>query len=130
VVDELDVGARLAAAERHREGIEDEVGAHAGGELPADDHSAVGVEHEGEEDDAFPAAQVGDVGDPQLVRAAGAEVALDEIGPRLRLRVGFGGRPRLPRRFAPTTPWARISRCTRPRPACSPARRSASHIRR
>ena len=35
------------------------------GQLPADDHAAVGVEHEGEEDQAFPAAQVGQIGDPQ-----------------------------------------------------------------
>lgn len=59
VVDELDVGARLAAMQRHLEGVEDEVGAHVGGELPADDHPAVGVEDEREKDESVPAAQVG-----------------------------------------------------------------------
>ena len=69
-MDQLDVGAGAALAERHPQGVEDEVGAHVRGELPADDHPAVGVEHEREEDETFPAAQVGDVGDPELVRAA------------------------------------------------------------
>jgi hypothetical protein len=54
--------------QRHRERVKDEVGAHMGGELPADDHPAVGVEDEGEEAEAVPAAQVGQVGDPKLIR--------------------------------------------------------------
>lgn len=37
VVDQLDVDARLAAMERHPQGIEDEVCAHVAGELPTDD---------------------------------------------------------------------------------------------
>ena len=57
--------------------------------------AAVGVEHEREEDEPLPAAQVGEVGDPELVRAAGGEVALDQIRPALRLRVGPGRAPRL-----------------------------------
>ena len=40
---------------------------------------AVDVDDEGEEHDALPAAQVGEVGDPELVRAVGGEVALDEV---------------------------------------------------
>jgi hypothetical protein len=36
VVDKFDVGAGLAARERHPQGIQDEVGAHVAGELPAD----------------------------------------------------------------------------------------------
>ncbi len=79
----------------HAQRVEDEVCAHVDGELPADDHPAVGVEDEGEEDESFPAAQVGAVSDPELVRAAGGEVALDEVRPPLRLRVGPGGAPRL-----------------------------------
>ena len=60
---------RAALAERHPQRVEDEVGAHVAGELPADDLAAVGVEHEREEDEPFPAAQVGEVGDPEPVRA-------------------------------------------------------------
>jgi hypothetical protein len=44
VVDQLDVGARAASVERHPERVEDEIGAHVAGALPADDHPAVGVE--------------------------------------------------------------------------------------
>jgi hypothetical protein len=58
VVDQLDVGAGAAPVKRHSQRVEDEVGAHVRGELPADDHPAVGVEHEGEEDQALPATQV------------------------------------------------------------------------
>jgi hypothetical protein len=56
VVDQLEVGAGPAAVERHLERVEDEVGAHVRGELPADDHPRVGVEHEREEDAALPTA--------------------------------------------------------------------------
>jgi hypothetical protein len=56
VMDELDISAGAAAVERHPQGVEDEVGAHVAGELPADDHAAVCVEHEREEDESLPAA--------------------------------------------------------------------------
>ena len=95
MVDQLDVGARFTAMECHPQGVEDEVCAHVSGELPADDHPAVGVEDEGEEDESVPAAQVGEVGDPELVRAVDGEVALHEVRPPLRLRVGPGRAPRL-----------------------------------
>src|SRR6266516_4945256 len=94
-MDELDVGARSAQPERHLERVEDEVGAHVHRELPADDHPAVGVDHEREVDESFPAAQVAQVGDPELVRTRGAEVALDEVGPPRRQRVRLGRLPRL-----------------------------------
>jgi hypothetical protein len=90
-MDQLDVRAAAALSERHLQCVEDEVGSHVRRELPADDLAAEGVDHEREEDEAFPAAQVGKVGDPQLVRASRPEVALDEIGPSLRPGVGLGG---------------------------------------
>ena len=68
-MDQLDVGAGPALGERHPQRVEDEVGAHVVGELPADDPAAVDVDHEREEDDALPAAQVGEVDAPELVRA-------------------------------------------------------------
>jgi hypothetical protein len=106
VVDQLDVGARLAAMKRHPQRVEDEVCAHVAGELPADDHPAVGVEHEGEEDEPVPAAQVGQIGDPELVRAGGREVALDEIRPAGGLHVRSGRPPRLPAPFRTDDPVA------------------------
>lgn len=70
VVDQLDVGAGTALAERLPQRIKHQVGAHVGGELPADDPAAEGVDHEGEEDEPLPAARVGEVGDSELVAAA------------------------------------------------------------
>src|SRR5215831_3310908 len=55
----------------------------------------MGVEDEREEDEPFPAAQVGDVSDPGPVRTLSTEVALDEIGPAGSLRIRFRRPPRL-----------------------------------
>jgi hypothetical protein len=93
---ERDVGARAALAERHAQRVEGEGGAHVRGELPADDAAAVGVDDEREEDQALPAAQVGQVGDPQAVGRLDGEVALDEVGPAQRVRIGPSGAPRPP----------------------------------
>src|SRR5207245_1861700 len=95
VMDQLDIGAGAALAERHLESVEDEIGAHVRGELPADDLAAVRVDHEREEDEPFPAAQVGQIGDPELVRLGRREVALDEIGPPASGRIGLGCPPGL-----------------------------------
>jgi hypothetical protein len=53
---QLDVSAGLALGERHPQRIEDEVCAHVRCQLPADDLAAEGVDHEGEEQVALPAA--------------------------------------------------------------------------
>ena len=106
MVDELDVGAGAALSERHPECVEDEIGAHVVGELPTDDRPAVDVDHEREEDDAFPAAQVGEVGAPELIRPGRGERTLDEIGSAQRLGVGVGRPPRLPTPFGALDPVA------------------------
>ena len=62
-------GAVIAAGERHPQRVENEIGAHVGGELPAHDAAAVDVEDEAEEHHAFPAAQIGAVRDPEAIRA-------------------------------------------------------------
>src|SRR5215208_6927765 len=95
VVHEPDVGAGCASGERHPQRVEDELATHVLGELPADDHAAVGVDHEREEDDAFPAAQIGEIHEPGLVREARAEVALHEVGRPAGPPVREGRAPRL-----------------------------------
>ena len=75
---ELDVGARVASRERHSEGIQDEVGAHVTGELPADDPARVDVEHEAEEHRDHPAAEAREARDPRAVRRRRGEVAAAE----------------------------------------------------
>jgi hypothetical protein len=94
-MDQLDVGAGTAEVERHPQRVEDEVGAHVVGELPTDDHPAVDVDHEGEVDAALPAAQIGEVGAPELVRLLGGEVALHQIPRPHRAGVADRGAPRL-----------------------------------
>jgi hypothetical protein len=68
VVHERDVGAGPSLTERHPQRVQHQGGPHVTGQLPADDAAAVGIDHEREEHQAFPAPEVGQVGDPQLVR--------------------------------------------------------------
>jgi hypothetical protein len=56
----VDIGARLAPRERHPQRVEDQIGAHVGRQLPADQAAAVGVDDEREEDQALPAMQLGE----------------------------------------------------------------------
>src|SRR2546427_11366080 len=94
-MDQLDVGASPALSKRHLERVENEIGAHVRRELPANDLAAESVDHKREEEEPFPAAQVRDVRDPQLVRPSSAEVALDEIWATSSLRTGTCRAPRL-----------------------------------
>jgi len=73
--------------------VEDQVGAHVGGELPAHDPPRVRVDDEGEEHHALPVPPVGEIVDPQAVGRRGAEVTPDQIGPPLGVLVGGGGAP-------------------------------------
>jgi hypothetical protein len=81
VVDRLRVFAGAAAMERHPQRVQQEVGAHMRGELPADDHPAVGVEHEREVDESLPAAQIPE---PEIVACSEA-VAEADTGARKRI---------------------------------------------
>jgi len=105
-MDKADLGAGPALADSHPQRVEDQVGAHVGGELPAHDPAAECVEDKCEEHDALPAAQVGQVGDPQLVRPLGGEVALDEVGPPVGLGVGRRRPPRLAASLGTLDPFA------------------------
>jgi hypothetical protein len=80
VVDQSRVGS--AAGDGHLERVDDKLGAQVVGDRPADDPAAVAVHHRGQIQPALPGAQIGDVSDPQPVRASGLKVALDEVGRR------------------------------------------------
>jgi hypothetical protein len=129
-MDQLDISAATALSERHLQGVEDEIGAHVCRELPADDLAAESVDHEREEDEPFPAAQVGEVGDPSSFGRAALKSRWTRSGRRRASGSGVVVRQGLPRRFAPWIALVFISRCTRQRGTCSPARRSVFHIRR
>ena len=93
---QLNVGARLAARERHPQRVEHEVGAHVTGELPADNAAAVDVDDEGEEQQPFPAAQIGEVRHPEAVRRQRGEVAPHQVRPPRRARIRDRCPPRPP----------------------------------
>ncbi len=127
-MDELNVGSVAAAGERHPQRVEDEISAHVGGKLPADDAPAPDVDHKTEKHVSLPRAQVREVSDPQLVGSGRAEATLDEVGAPLETS-GVVVRQLFARRFAPWMLASRISRATWSRPTWWPARRSAFHIR-
>jgi hypothetical protein len=48
----------FTGAECHPQRVEDQVGSHVAGELPADHATAEDIDHEREVDDTLPAAQI------------------------------------------------------------------------
>jgi hypothetical protein len=95
VMGERDIGARPALAERHLQRVEHERRAHVGSQLPTDDLARPDVDDKGEEDQALPAAQVGEIGDPKAVRTVRLEVALYEVGTQLCAQIRLRRAPRL-----------------------------------
>jgi hypothetical protein len=95
MVHQRDVGARPARAQRHPQRVEHQRGAHVARELPADHAAAVGVQYEREEHQALPAAQVGQIRDPEPIRRRSAEVAPDEIRSPACRRIERGRAPGL-----------------------------------
>src|SRR4051794_25938512 len=78
----------------------------------------------------LPAAQVGEIGDPELVRARGAEVALDELRAPARREIGRGGLPGPAAALGAADPIGAHQPFHAAAPTDSPARVSAFHIRR
>ena len=72
-------GRGSAGEQRHPDRVQDQLGAQVVVQCPAHDPPAAGVDHHGQVEEALPGAQVGDVGDPQLVRNRRGEVAFDEV---------------------------------------------------
>ena len=126
--------AEIATPQRHLERIEDEVGAEVVGELPADDHPRVNVEDERDVQPALPRRHVGDVGEPQLVRSLGDEVALDQVRRPGRVSSGMVVNCLRPR-CTPRRPMSAITRADgaagdRRNPPCATSCRPARPIAR
>jgi hypothetical protein len=85
-----DVASRTALTDRHREGIDDQLGAKMIGHRPADNLAAPGIENHCKEQESGCRRHEGDVGDPELIRAIGSEVAVHEIGRGTGLLVAPG----------------------------------------
>src|SRR5215203_4529281 len=73
------VGA-LTAPDGHLERIQRQFSVKRGRDSPADDESTEDVDHEGHVHEATPRTDVGQIGDPQVIRCGGGEVALDQVG--------------------------------------------------
>src|SRR5512138_4019528 len=76
---EGDAGGGLAPAKGVTEGAAGEEGVAISAQAPAEDLSGVPVHDDGEVAPAAGDADIGDVGDPELVGAGGGE-ALDDVG--------------------------------------------------
>ena len=68
-----------ATSEAHLQRVDDQLCAHVLGHRPADDRPREGVLHRRRVDPALPAAQIGDVSDPEHVGGSGAEVPLHQV---------------------------------------------------
>ena len=88
---------RRAAGQRHPQRVEDEIGAHVAGELPAHDAAREDVDDEAEEHHALPAAQVGEVRDPQLIGPWALKLRWTRSGGRWAAGSGVVVRHGLPR---------------------------------
>ena len=69
----------LAAGERHRERVDDELGVLMRPCRPANQAAVAEIPDAGEIEGAFVCCELGDVGDPALIRPLGFEVALQHV---------------------------------------------------
>src|SRR4051812_42847832 len=69
------VASALLCPQAHVEGVKGQIGAQAGGHLPADDHPGEDVEDERDVGPPCKRADIGQVGHPELVRGGGNEPA-------------------------------------------------------
>ena len=119
-MDQRDVDAGTALVQGHSQHVEHERGAHVVGQLPADHAARPRAEHEREEHDAVPAAQIREVGHPELVRAPAVKSRSTRCARRRAAGSGRVVRHGLPRRLAPRMRCARISLSTVQRAIGSP----------
>jgi hypothetical protein len=85
-----DLAGGAAGVDGHPECGGGQVGPLPGIDGPADHPTGVGVEDHAAVELALPSGVLGDVGDPQLIRAVAAEVAFDQVGDRDRGRYALG----------------------------------------
>ncbi len=70
---------RLTGVQGLLQRVENEVSVHGTAHPPADDAAGKNVDNEGDVQPALPSRDIGKVGDPQLIRAVGLELAIDPI---------------------------------------------------
>src|SRR3954463_7837041 len=80
--------------------VEHEAGVRRPAHPPADDAPGIGIDHEGHVDEAGPGRDVGEIGDPEHVRARGLKLPIDAIERARRGLIADRG----PHRLAPHGP--------------------------
>src|SRR5665213_2000523 len=83
----MDHVLRPAPEDRHIERFEDEFGAQVVGHSPTDDATAEHVEYDSQVEKAGPRWDIGDIGNPELIRTVGAEVSIDKIRSRASVAI-------------------------------------------
>src|SRR5262249_37411437 len=74
-----------ASPQRLLERIQDQVGVHRASDAPADDAARKHIDDESHVDEPRPGRDVCEIGDPELIRPNGSELALDQICRIIRL---------------------------------------------
>ena len=83
----------LTPPHRHLEGIDHELCPHVGVHRPSNDPARMGVQDEGQVEEALPRRYVGDVRQPDPVRLSGHEVPAKQIRCRSSPRITASGSP-------------------------------------
>ena len=84
-MDEPAAGHRSSIVKRLLQGVEDEPCMSTARHTPADDAAGVGVDDEGDVNEAGPGRDIGEVGDPERIRPRRLELAVDpELDRRFR----------------------------------------------
>ena len=81
--------------------VEDQLRVHRARYAPTNDAASEHVDHEGDVDEPGPGRDIGEVGDPQLIRTAGLELPVDAVERPGCAVIAIVVRPFRPR----TTPW-------------------------
>ncbi len=89
---------------RHLQGLEHQIGPQVRCHGPSDYAPAPSIQHDGQEEESRCGGNVGDIGDPELVRPRGGEARLHQVWRRSCFLVARGG--------APLPPPARTSQTT------------------
>ncbi len=119
----VQVGVGAALPDGHLQGIQGQVGAQVGGQLPADQPARVAVDDEGGVAKPRPGPHIGQIRHPQGVGPGRRELPVDQVSGPLGLRVAGGGPLGLAADHAlEAEPRSPISRSTVQRATWTPSR--------
>ena len=123
MMDEAAAAGRPSVMKRLFEGVEDKVRMRCPAGPPTDDPSGIGVDDEGDIDEAGPGRDIGKIREPQTVWSGSMELSVHVIQRTESRLVADRCPQRLPR-IAPRRPIFRINRATVQRAALKPSRRN------